>query len=404
MRRGIAVEKMVTASCYRTPGVRAALWLVVLLGIVSLLSDMTYEGARSVLGPYFQLLGASAAVVAVVAGLGELLGYVLRIFSGYLADRTRRYWTLTVIGYAINLLAVPMLAVVGRWELAALLVILERTGKALRTPARDAILSHATSRIGRGWGFGLHEAMDQIGAILGPLLVAGILYLSGTYRTAFALLLIPAGCALSVLGVARFLYPRPQELEIHTPALQVEGLGRRFWIYLLGIGFVAAGFVDFPLIAFHFERLSTVPPVWIPTLYALAMGVDAIAAVAFGWLFDRLGIGVLALAVVVSALFAPLVFLGDFAGALVGMILWGIGMGAQESIMRAAVGAMVPPERRGRAYGIFNAGYGMAWFLGSALMGILYGISLPAMIAFSVLAQLVSLPIFLVLMQNRSSP
>lgn len=398
------MPKMVGSDCSRTPGVRAALWLVVLLGIVSLLADMTYEGARSVLGPYFQLLGASAAVVAAVAGLGELLGYVLRIFSGYLADRTRRYWTLTVIGYAINLLAVPMLAVVGRWELAALLVILERTGKALRTPARDAILSHATSRMGRGWGFGLHEAMDQIGAILGPLLVAGILCLSGTYRTAFVLLLIPAGCALSVLGVARFLYPRPQELEMQTPLLRPEGLGRRFWIYLLGVGCVAAGFVDFPLIAFHFERLSTVPPVWIPTLYALAMGVDAVAAVAFGWLFDRLGIGVLALAVVVSALFAPLVFLGDFAGALAGMILWGIGMGAQESIMRAAVGGMVPPERRGTAYGIFNAGYGMAWFLGSALMGILYGISLPAMIAFSVLAQLVSLPIFLVLMQNRSSP
>lgn len=395
---------MVTATSSRTANGHRALYLVLLLGIVSLLADMTYEGARSVLGPYFQLLGAGAAVVAAVAGLGELLGYVLRILSGYLADRTRRYWTLTIIGYTMNLLAVPLLAVVGRWELAALLVILERTGKALRTPARDAILSHATSRIGRGWGFGLHEAMDQIGAILGPLVVAGTLYLRGGYRTAFALLLIPAGCALAVLFVARLLYPHPQELELRTPALRPEGFGRRFWVYFLGVGWIAAGFVDFPLIAFHFERLSVVPPVWIPTLYALAMGVDAMAALVFGKLFDRFGLETLAFAVLLSASFAPLVFLGDSAGAVGGMILWGIGMGAQESVMRAAVGGMVPAERRGTAYGIFNAGYGLAWFLGSALMGILYEISLPAMVAFSVLAQLLSLPFLLALLRKPSTP
>jgi MFS family permease len=395
---------MLTATSSKTANVHRPLYLVLLLGIVSLLADMTYEGARSVLGPYFQLLGAGAAVVAAVAGLGELLGYVLRILSGYLADRTRRYWTLTIIGYTMNLLAVPLLAVVGRWELAALLVILERTGKALRTPARDAILSHATSRIGRGWGFGLHEAMDQIGAILGPLVVAGTLYLRGGYRTAFALLLIPAGCALAVLFVARLLYPHPQELELRTPALRPEGFGRRFWVYFLGVGWIAAGFVDFPLIAFHFERLSVVPPVWIPTLYALAMGVDAMAALVFGKLFDRFGLGTLAFAVLLSASFAPLVFLGDSAGAVGGMILWGIGMGAQESVMRAAVGSMVPAERRGTAYGIFNAGYGLAWFLGSALMGILYEISLPAMVAFSVLAQLLSLPFLLALLRKPSTP
>ncbi|GIX01368.1 MAG: MFS transporter [Thermogutta sp.] len=380
--------------------IRQAIRLVVLLGLVSLLADVTYEGARSVVGPYFQVLGASAAVVGVVAGLGELVGYVLRLGSGYLADRTRRYWMLTLLGYAINLLAVPALALTGRWEMAAVLVVLERTGKALRTPARDAILSHATARIGRGWGFGLHEAMDQIGAILGPMLVAGILLAGGSFQTSFAALGIPAILALLVLAVACVLYPRPQELETKTPHLRVKGFSPSFWLYMIGAACVAAGFVDFPLIAYHFERIRLLPAEWIPISYALAMGVDAVAALVFGRLFDRIGFLAVAVGVLASALFAPLVFLTGTVGAAVGLALWGIGVGAQESIIRAAVGAMVPSEWRGTAYGIFNAGYGLAWFAGSACMGVLYGLSLPVMVTFSVVAQLASLPFFLLVIRG----
>jgi len=380
--------------------IRQAIRLVVLLGLVSLLADVTYEGARSVVGPYFQVLGASAAVVGVVAGLGELVGYVLRLGSGYLADRTRRYWMLTLMGYAINLLAVPALALTSRWEVAAALVVLERTGKALRTPARDAILSHATARIGRGWGFGLHEAMDQIGAILGPMVVAGILLAGGSFRTSFAALGIPAILALLVLAVACALYPRPQELESKAPDLRIRGFSASFWLYMIGAACVAAGFVDFPLIAYHFEKVRLLPAGWIPISYALAMAVDAVAALIFGRLFDRIGFLAVALGVVVSALFAPLVFLTGTVGAAVGLALWGIGMGAQESIIRAAVGAMVPSEWRGRAYGIFNAGYGLAWFAGSACMGVLYGFSLPVLVAFSVGAQLASLPFFLLVIRT----
>ena len=380
--------------------IRQAIRLVVLLGLVSLLADVTYEGARSVVGPYFQVLGASAAVVGVVAGLGELVGYVLRLGSGYLADRTRRYWMLTLMGYAINLLAVPALALTSRWEVAAALVVLERTGKALRTPARDAILSHATARIGRGWGFGLHEAMDQIGAILGPMVVAGILLAGGSFRTSFAALGIPAILALLVLAVACALYPRPQELESKAPDLRIRGFSASFWLYMIGAACVAAGFVDFPLIAYHFEKVRLLPAGWIPISYALAMAVDAVAALIFGRLFDRIGFLAVAIGVLASALFAPLVFLTGTVGAAVGLALWGIGMGAQESIIRAAVGAMVPSEWRGRAYGIFNAGYGLAWFAGSACMGVLYGFSLPVLVAFSVGAQLASLPFFLLVIRT----
>ncbi|MHB1417602.1 MAG: MFS transporter, partial [Chloroflexota bacterium] len=199
-----------------------ALQFIVLLGIVSLFADMTYEGARSITGPFLGILGASATVVGIVAGFGELVGYGLRLVSGYVADRTQRYWTITMVGYAINLLAVPLLALAGRWEVAALFIILERTGKAMRNPPRDAMLSHATSQVGRGWGFGLHEALDQVGAVLGPLLVAGILALQGDYRPAFAVLGLSALAALALLVAARLSYPTPRDFEAKSE-LAVDG-------------------------------------------------------------------------------------------------------------------------------------------------------------------------------------
>ena len=121
--------------------------------MVSLLADITYEGARSITGPYLAILGANAAVVGFVAGFGELVGYGLRLVSGYLADRTGKYWTITIVGYAINLLAVPLLALADQWWLAALLIIIERMGKGMRVPSRDAMLSHAGHRMGMGWAF-----------------------------------------------------------------------------------------------------------------------------------------------------------------------------------------------------------------------------------------------------------
>lgn len=378
-----------------------ALKFIILLGIVSLLADMTYEGARSITGPYLAILGANAVVVGFVAGFGEFIGYALRLVSGYLSDKTRKYWAITITGYFINLLAVPLLALAGSWEIAAVLLITERMGKAFRTPARDVMLSHACSEVGQGWGFGLHEAMDQIGAIIGPLIVALVLFFNGSYQTSFAILLIPAVLALSVLIMSRFLYPNPHELEIKTPKLETKGFKHVYWIYMAAVALIALGFVDFPLIAFHFKNSLIVSDSLTPVFYAIAMGIDALAALVFGRLFDKIGLSIMVVVAVLSAFFAPLVFLGGFYSALIGIALWGIGLGAQESIMRAAIAGMSPVQRRGTAYGVFNTVFGMFWFIGSLTMGILYDISLLYLVIFSMIAQLASVPLFLLIRKSR---
>ncbi len=380
-----------------------ALKFIVLLGVVSLLADMTYEGARSITGPYLAILGASAITVGFVAGFGELLGYILRFFSGKLADRTRRYWAFTMGGYAINLLAVPLLALAGSWEVAAVLLILERVGKGIRTPSRDVMLSHASSQVGHGWGFGLHEAMDQIGAILGPLIVAVILFLKGSYQAGFAFLLLPAILTLMVLVISRFLYPDPHELELKSPEMDTQGFKHAYWIYILAASLIAVGFADFALIAYHFQKTALISPALIPILYAVAMGVDALAALVFGRLFDKVGLSVMIVVAIISAFFAPLVFLGGFSAALIGMVIWGVSMGAQESIMRSSVAVMSAADRRGSAYGIFNSLFGISWFAGSIFMGFLYTISLNYLVIFSVVIQLLSIPFFIIILRIRNN-
>jgi MFS family permease len=379
-----------------------SVFFVVLLGLVSLCADMTYEGARSITGPFLGTLGASGAVVGFVSGLGELAGYALRLVSGYLSDRTRRYWLLTFTGYTVNLLAVPLLALTGHWLLASTLIVVERLGKAIRTPARDAMLSHATRQMGHGWGFGLHEAMDQIGAVLGPLIVFAVLSYRNDYRLGFAVLSVPALLALLTLGIARIQFPRPQELESKAVPLQTSGFSQTYWLYLGAVGLVAAGYADFPLMAYHFSKTGVVASSHIALFYALAMGVDAIGALVLGRLFDRIGFYTLILATVVSAGFAPLAFLGGLFGAISGAILWGIGMSAQESVMRAAVAQLVPAERRGTGFGVFHTGYGLAWFAGSALMGWLYDRSVLALVTFSVLAQVAAMVVFMVLARGHN--
>jgi len=371
----------------------SALRFVLVLGVVSLFADMTYEAARSITGPYLAILGASATAVGVIAVLGECIGYGLRIVSGVISDRTQRYWLITITGYAINLLAVPALALAGNWPLAAVLIMAERFGKAIRTPARDAMLSHAAYGLGRGWAFGLHEAMDQIGAIIGPGIVAAVLAWRGSYPFGFAVLLIPAVLALLVPVVARITYPEPQNLEPTLKAIEIGALRPIFWLYLAAAACIAVGFTDYSLVAFHIKKAEVLRDKWIPLIYAGAMGVDALSALLVGYLYDRKGLPVLLTVVVVSAWSAPLVFLSGSGGLIGGMALWGIGMGAQESIIRAIVANLVPTDRRATGYGVFNAGFGLAWFVGSAVMGILYDRSLIVLAVFSVAAQLTSLPL-----------
>ena len=374
---------------------RSALRVVVLFGVVSLFADMVYEGGRSITGPYLALLGASGAAVGIVAGGGELLGYALRLVSGRVADATRLYWPITIVGYAVQMLAVPALALAGSWPVAAFLIVLERVGKATRNPPRDAMLAGASPEIGRGWAFGLHEALDQTGALVGPLLAAAILALNGSYGLAFAILGIPAAITLATVVIARVTYPDPGGVSARKSDTQTQGLPREFWIYLAGAGLVAAGFADFSLMAFHFERQDTVPNALVPIFYATAMGTSGLGSLVFGRLFDRRGIVILVPLTVVTALFAPLAFLGNAAAAFVGTILWGIGLGVHESVMQAAVAQIVPPSRTASAYGLFNLGFGVGWFAGSAVIGILYDISIPVLVVFSVAAELAAIPLFL---------
>jgi len=381
----------------RTGLAKLAFRFVLVIGIVNLFADLTYEGARSITGPFLGSLGASATVIGIVVGLGELLGYSLRSVSGFLADKTHRYWFVAFVGYVINMLAVPALALAGNWPVAAALIIAERTGRAIRRPSVEAMISHAGKSIGHGWVFGLNEALDQGGATVGPLVVALVLYLKGGYQNGFAVLLVPALLCLGTLVMARILYPRPHELEQREGAhfLETKGFSKAYWLYLGAGAFIAAGFADFSLVAFHFQKSASVPQNLIPVFYSVAMAVGAMAALLFGRLLDRIGSPVLILAFFLSALFAPFVFLGSFWLALVGMMLWGVGLGAQDSLLKAVLAGAVSAGKRSTAFGLFDTAFGVAWFLGSVALGFLYDRSIPALIILSVTLQLISLPIFL---------
>lgn len=370
-----------------------ALGFVVLIGVVSFFGDFTYEGSRSILGPFLAVLGASGTVVGLVAGFGECLGYGLRLVSGRLADRTMRFWPLIFLGYGIQMVAVPALALAGSWPAAAALLILERIGKALRTPPRDVLLSHAGSRLGGyGWAFGLHQALDQAGALVGPLVVALVLARQGRYQTAFAVLLAPALVTLVLVGLASFLYPKPEDMEAKKAGDGGKSMAPVFWVYMGGAAFVGAGFADYSLIAFHFQKTATVEGSWVPVFYAVAMASAGIAAPLFGRLFDQKGLGILIPLTLVGTLFAPFVFLGGFGWALAGAVVWGLSTGVHESIIPAAVAPMVNAKKRATAFGLFMAVYGISWFLGSSLIGMMYDLSPKSAMWTCVILELFSLP------------
>jgi MFS transporter len=368
---------------------RSALVFVVLIGVVSLFSDMTYEAARGVNGAFLAFLGASAAVVGISSGFAELLGYIVRLGSGYVAGRTGRYWLWTGIGYVVNLFAAPAMALAGNWQVAVLLIIAERVGKGIRNPPRDAMLSNAGSVIGQGWAFALREGLDQTGAFIGPLAVGAILFIrSGAFRVAYAWLVVPAALSLIVLAISRAQFPNPRLMEVKSRVSPTStGLPRAFWVYLVAMALMAIGYADFNLISFHLQRVGD-PTGAIPILYAVAMGAAAVSALIFGRWFDRWGMASLMLATLLSAAFAPFAFLGNITAAVIGVALWGIGMGVQDSIMSAPISVMVQADRRANAFGVFNFIYGVAWFVGSAAMGLLYSYSILALVVFSVVAQL----------------
>ncbi len=380
---------------------------VLTLGIMSLFADCTYEGSRSIIGPYLGLFGLGGTAISIITGVGELLGYGLRPLSGRFADTSRKFWPTTIFGYIVQMVAVPLLAFAGNWPVAAWLIIQERVGKAIRNPPRDVMLSHAAKEMGYGWAFGVHEALDQTGALIGPLAVAAVL-LSGTaiadYRMAFLYLAIPATMMLCLLTVAHRAYPHPESLEVSPPDLNTSGLPRVFWVYLSAAILVGAGMGGFPLIAYHLQVQGVVSAGLIPVFYAVAMGVSGLGSLLFGRVFDRVGMGVLVPLTISSAVALPFIWLGGFSTSLIGVALWGLGTGVQESLIPAAVAPMVPRERRSSAYGIFTAGYGISLFLGSVVIGLLYAVSLTSLIVFGMAAELAAIPVLLWVAHARARP
>ena len=359
---------------------------VILLGWVSLFADLCYEGMRSAIGPYLAVLGVSATAVGIVAGTGEMVGYALRYWSGRLVDRTHAYWSITIVGYATNIVAVPLLALAGNWPMVAALVTLERLGKAIRSPAKTTLTSFAGADLGAGKAFAINELMDQIGGVLGPLLVAGVLAWRGEtasgFAVAFLLLGIPAVIAVTILLYARRLYPDPRSLDEHGDvADEASRFGPSYRVYLAGVALIAIGLADWPLIAYHFEKADVVAAHWLPVVYAAAMGFDGLISLAAGLLFDRrraagtTGAGVLSLFVIAGVAYGPLAFAATAGApwfAVAGVALWSITHAATGSIAKAMIAAIVPRSQRGRAYGMFFLVFGVAWWAGSLLLGALY--------------------------------
>ena len=377
---------------------------ILLFGLVSMMSDMTHESASSIRGAFLALVGASAATIGFASGLGEMVGYGMRYVFGRITDRTRRYWPLVTVGYVVDILAVPALALVGPhgWVAACALLVVQRLGKAIKKPAKDTLLSFAATQEGVGKSFAIQEALDQIGAFAGPLLLYLIMLFktSGTtfeiYSFCFACLAIPGVATLVLLWLTRRSFPHPEEFEPEPKQRQHFKMEGRFVRYIAGISLFALGFIDYALVVMHVARTSLFTAQELPLLYAGAMLTDAVAALVFGWLFDRHGTRALILSTLLSAPFAALVFLGHgYASLLLGVALWGVGMGAQESILKAAVATMVPKQSRATGYGVFECSFGVFWFLGSWALGALYEASIPAMVVVSTLAQLAAIPLFL---------
>lgn len=380
-----------------------AMVFILLMGLIALFSDMTHEGARSILGVYLGLTGASAAAIGFISGLGEFVGYALRLLTGILTDRTKKYWLLTILGYAIDVLAIPALALVPRngWIFACALVLLERVGKAVKKPAKNTLVSFAASQAGAGKGFAIQEFVDQLGAFLGPVVLFLVLLVrSGgdtfaTYQLCFLVLGIPALITIGLLFFAKSKFPHPEQFEKEAAAAAPFQGKAAFWVYIAGIACLAFGFIDFPLITLHVSRLNIIAEDTLPLLYAGAMVVDAFAALGFGYLFDRRGVRVLMLSTLLSAASSLFIFgLGSQWAVFAGVMLWGVGMGAQESILKSVVNIVVPKANRASGFGIFETAFGAAWFLGSLTTGLLYDASLPWMIAVATGAQLLAIPLF----------
>ena len=379
---------------------KRALRFVVLIGVVNLFADFTYEGGRGVAGAFLAHLGANGAAVGAIAGGGEFAGYAIRSLAGVVADRTGLYWLDVWIGYAINVLCVPALALAGNWPVAAGLLVGERVGRGIRKPVTAAMLSHAGRALGSGRVFGLNEALDQTGATAGPLLVAFAIARGG-YPAGFGVLIVPASLTLATLALATYASPYSGasldlvgDDELGNARAGVHDW-RAFRRYAIGGALIAAGYVDFALIAFRFARDGVAGAAAISIWFAVAMAVGAISAPLLGRLHDRFGKPTVAIALGLTAAATPLAFLGRGAAAQAGVALWGVGTAVQDALLLALIAGTLAHRRRATAFGLYDFIFGLAWFAGSVACGLLVDRSVPGLVLFSVALQLSAIPFFL---------
>lgn len=367
---------------------------MLLFGLVSLFTDMVYEGARSIIGPYLAMLGASAVVVGAVAGIGDFLGYGLRVVSGYLVQRSRHYWAWTIVGYALTVLSVPLIGFTNAIVPALLLYGTERVGKAVRSPAKDTLLSHASTRTGPGSAFGVHQAMDQFGAMAGPLLLAAVLAGSaGSYRLAFGVLAVPGIVVIGLLFWLRFRVPDPLAYERGPGPAQETGPGqaapppsaspagsvavtprrlpRLLWQYIATIGLLSVGVAPFPLMALHAQGSGILSAAQVPVLFAVAMAVDGLVGPVAGRAYDRLGPRVLLL-VPVAAATAAISFAARPALVWVGVAVWGVVNGILDSVVKAVITALVDAEERAAAFGWLALARGAGLLVAGVVLGVAY--------------------------------
>jgi MFS family permease len=382
----------------------SAFLFVLTMGIVNLFADMTYEGGASINGPFLGTLGASAAAISIIAGIGEFLGYSLRSVAGYVADKTGKYWLLTFFGYSINLLAVPAMALAGNWQAAGALILTERMGRAMRKPTVEAMLSYSTGKHGKGWVYALNTALDETGATVGPLLIALALYLKADFRAGYGLLLISSLLALATLVLARVFFPVPSRLEAGGPATaQAKAFTRSYWLYMVAGSCFAAGLMSFEFVSYHLSSNRIVTDHWIPIFLAVATAMAVVASLIFGKLYDKIGITAVVIAVILASLFSPLVFFGSFWTVLAGLLLWGIGYATQDTLLKVLIASVLPEGKRNLAFGLFYVGYGGGWFAGSVVAGLLYEHSRLALVIFAVTVQVASLPFFLLASRGSGS-
>jgi MFS family permease len=386
---------------------------VVGFGVVSLAADMVYEGARSITGPLLASLGASALLVGVVTGAGEALALVLRLVFGPRVDRSGNYWSMTLSGYALTAVCVPALALTpflgaAGLAVASVLVLAERTGKAVRSPAKSTLLAHAAGPVGLGRGFGVHKALDQVGSFAGPLLVAGLVARTGAIWPAMAALAVPGAAAIAVLLWVRARVGDPLGDEVRAAARARESLvrtgrdlPREFWLFAVSAGLTTAGLVTFGVISYHLVHERVVAVAAVPLVYAAAMAAAAVAALVTGWLHDRSkGRVLLALPVMVASVPA-LAFSDVRLVCLAGVLVWGAAGGVQDSTVKALVAQLVPTVRRATGYGMFAAVQGGAAVAGGALAGALYDTSIPALVVTVAVLQALALGLLIHTLRSR---